>query len=168
WPYAVNREDTPMRRHVLNNSLPRPGQAPYLRPAVATLALALTVALAGCTGGGTPQPTEDPNGATEPTSLVGVECADLVSLDDIRSVLGEAVEAAKPLFTPGGGWPLASVGLRQAGGLECEWNDSANQAGEYEALLEIAVVPNAADEWSEWFTAMSGNYREESADGTLL
>src|SRR5690606_16659771 len=33
---------------------------------------------------------------------------------------------------------------------------------------EIAVVPNAADEWSEWFTAMSRNYREENADGTLL
>ena len=153
-----------MRRTVMSPDLPRRSAIPAVRPLM--VALALTVALAGCTGGD-PAPQE-PTGPTSPSSLLGAGCSDLVNLTDVRAVLGEAVDVVDDLFSPGGSWPLASVGLIQAGGLKCEWSDRANQAGDYEALLEVDVLPNAADEWSEWFTAMSGNYPNESEDGTTL
>lgn len=166
-----------MRRSVMNGSVPgtpapsNPARtrnaANAARPLV-VLALALSVVLAGCTGGGDPADPTEPGGPTAPTSLVGAECAELASLDDIRSLLGEAVEPVDNLFTPGGTWPLSSVGLRQAGGLQCEWSDAANRAGEYEALLEIDILPNAADEWATWHSAMTGNYPNESDDGTVL
>lgn len=156
-----------MRRSDMTSSETPLRRASGARPFV-TLALAVTVVLTGCTGGGDPAPTTDPTGPTGPVSLVGVECSELASIDDIRGLLGDAVEPVENLYTPGGTWPIASVGLRQAGGLQCEWSDAANKAGEYEALLEIDIVPNAADEWGQWHTAMSGNYPHESDDGTML
>lgn len=156
-----------MRRIDMNSTEAHPHRNLSARPFI-VLTLALSVALVGCTGGGDPSPTTDPNSPTGPVSLVGAECSELAGIDDIRSLLNDAVEPVENLFSPSGTWPLASVGLRQAGGLQCEWSDAANQAGEYEALLEVDIVPNAADEWGTWHTAMSGNYPNESDDGTML
>lgn len=154
-----------MRRYVMNTTTSRP--LPILRGPVLVLAVALSIALTGCTGGGS-APTGDPEGPTGPSSLVGVECAELVNLEEVRGILNENVEQVDDFFYPGGSWPLATVGLQQAGGLLCEWSDVADPVGDYEALLEIDILPRAADEWGSWHEAMTGYYPNASEDGTVL
>lgn len=154
-----------MRRVVMNSTSSRP-----LRSAGGRLLLVAAVAsltLVGCTGGD-PATSPSPEGPSGPVSLVGAECAELVSLDVVRGILNDSVEPVDNFFYPGGSWPVASVGLQQAGGLQCEWSDEANQQGDYEALLEIDILPNAADEWGEWFPSMTGFYQNVSDDGTML
>lgn len=133
------------------------------------IAAALAVAglvLAGCTGGGG-GPSE-PEGPTGPVNLVGVECEALVDLETVRGILNDSVELVDDFYYPGGSYPMASVGLRQAGGMLCEWSDAANQVGVYEALVEVDVVPNASEAWDAWFDEMTGFYQDVSADGTKL
>src|SRR5690606_16869578 len=107
-----------MRRSDMHQNLTRPQRTPHraLRIHAVTVAAALVVVLAGCTSGG-PAPSADPSGPTGPVSLVGVGCDELVSLDDVRSILNDNVEPVDNFFYPGGSWPLATVGLHQSGAL---------------------------------------------------
>lgn len=152
-----------MRRVVMSRSTTRSRGAALAR--VSALAVAGLV-LAGCTGGGG-GPSE-PEGPTGPVNLVGVECEALIDLDAVRGILNDSVELVDDFYYPGGSYPMASVGVRQAGGMLCEWSDAANQVGDYEALVEVDVVPNASGAWDAWFDEMTGFYQSVSDDGARL
>lgn len=140
-------------------------------------AMILAVGLAACStpsapgGNGTGEmaPAAEP-AATGPSSLFSVGCDQLVPLDDVTAVLGDAVKAAAFDESVGGTWPLAHVGLQNQGALRCAWNDSEDPQGDYPARLEVIAFPGAATTWGVWAESMGswlgeGTIADESFGG---
>lgn len=116
--------------------------------------LAIVAALSACTPRAEPGDHVANPGEAGPSALVSVSCSDLAALDDIRGVLGEAVEPDDFPGEPGGTWALTRIGLQQGGALFCHWSDAARQSGTYPAELEIIALPDASA-WTTWESELS-------------
>ncbi|PJJ71493.1 hypothetical protein CLV46_1042 [Diaminobutyricimonas aerilata] len=118
----------------------------------------------------TPTPSATPvDPVVEPASVFDLECADLVTPEDIESLaLWQPVTVAsdEPLSTlPGGTGPLA-YGTQQLGGLHCEWNngkdyyaDETGSPSELYAGVLVNALPHATAEWPKYLA----NYKQEAS-----
>lgn len=101
-------------------------------------------------------PTPEPLSAPRP--ILGIACADLLSVDDLDTVVSAPIQAAPPSPDLDSG-PV----VRSVGGLDCTWSNgqepfALGDRNDSYVGIRVMVLPEAAAQWEryeEFMTAMS-------------
>ncbi len=87
---------------------------------------------------------------TGPGLGLELDCATLAPQATVEAALNPATVPVSLAFDGAGGhYTLAQIGLAQAGALRCEWSDGGT-VGEFESYLQISVLPEAAQLWTQY------------------
>ena len=101
-------------------------------------------------------PRSEPIQAATPSFLLGIGCADILTVADVQAQVAAPVSVKADEHTPPA--DAYDVALDQVGGLRCVWGGSNRTDGGYDDGLNVALLPRAADGYATWMAdAVAGS-----------
>lgn len=98
-------------------------------------------------GGGTPSP-EDSHEPTEMSTLLDIDCPQLLTPGQLEAAFGVAVPERPPQVEGYGGlYGMSTVALELAGATRCSWGDG-NSAGDH--YLDLELLPHAGADFARF------------------
>lgn len=123
-------------------------------------ATTLVLVLSGCAQGPTPvptvAPTEAPTATVEPAvrpnPVFAIDCAELLSLDDVQARLDVAIAIKRDESSvPSEFWDIPAL---QQGALSCRWGGDNRTGSSFDDGVDLLLLPDAADEYA--FRSVNG------------
>lgn len=94
----------------------------------------------------TPTPTETAEPASRPNPIFAIDCAGLLSLDEVQDRVTAPVSVKRDeTNTPGAFWEIQWL---QRGGLSCRWGGESRTDSSYDDGVDVLVLPNGIEEFT--------------------